>query len=58
MTGSDGGIVFVCTGRHTHPVTAAARNEPTAVMPAAAVPLGLSPAVSRHPLVPVIARMF
>lgn len=32
MTGRDGGIVFVCTGRHTHPVTAAARNEPTAVM--------------------------
>ena len=28
MTGAD--LVFICTGRHTHPVTAAERNEPTA----------------------------
>jgi hypothetical protein len=30
VTGRDDGIVFVCTGRHTHPVTAAVPNEPTA----------------------------
>ena len=48
MTGRDDGIVFVCTGRHTHPVTAAARNEPTAVIGGGRKRNWTSPVTSCH----------
>lgn len=48
MTGNDAGIVFVCTGRRTHPVTAAARSEPTAVMGGGRKRNWTSPVTSHH----------
>jgi len=48
VNGRDGGIVFVCSGRHTHPVTAAARNEPTAVMGGGRKRNWTSPVTSSH----------
>jgi hypothetical protein len=48
MTGRDGGIEFFCTGRHTHPVTAADRNEPTSVLGGGRKRNWTSPVTSRH----------
>jgi hypothetical protein len=48
MTGGGGGIAFICTGRHTHPVTAADRNEPTAIMGGGRKRNWTSPVTSCH----------